>query len=59
MGKVGECRPKRNGATFLAFLKKPVKPHAGKEMHIVLDNLSARRAKTPSFLRLKTGISAE
>ena len=37
---VGECRPNRNSATFLAFVKKAVKPHAGKEIHIVLDNLS-------------------
>ncbi|WP_245991464.1 IS630 family transposase [Streptomyces spongiicola] len=37
---VGECKPNRNGDTFLAFLKKAVKPHAGKEIHIVLDNLS-------------------
>lgn len=36
----GECRPTRNGAEFLAFLKKAVKPHAGKQIHIVLDNLS-------------------
>ncbi|WP_274578663.1 IS630 family transposase [Streptomyces sp. AC1-42W] len=37
---LGECKPNRNGANFLAFLKKVVKPHAGKEIHIVLDNLS-------------------
>ncbi|WP_370266449.1 hypothetical protein [Streptomyces sp. V4I8] len=37
---LGECRPNRNGATFLAFLKKAVKPHTGKEIHIVLDSLS-------------------
>ena len=37
---VGECRPSRDGDTFLAFLKKAVKPHAGKEIHVVLDNLS-------------------
>ncbi|WP_246040730.1 IS630 family transposase [Streptomyces cadmiisoli] len=37
---LGECRPNRNGATFLAFLKKAVKPHAEKEIHVVLDNLS-------------------
>lgn len=37
---IGECRPNRNGATFPAFLKKAVKPHAGKEIHVVLDNLS-------------------
>ena len=37
---VGECKSNRNGATFLAFLKKAVKPHTGKEIHIVLDNLS-------------------
>lgn len=36
----GECKPNRNGETFLAFLKKAVKPHKGKEIHVVLDNLS-------------------
>ena len=36
----GECRPIRNGASFLAFLKQAVKPHAGKDVHIVLDNLA-------------------
>jgi transposase len=36
----GECRPVRDGAAFLAFLKKTVAPHAGREIHIVLDNLS-------------------
>ncbi|MEV5084311.1 transposase [Streptomyces sp. NPDC056159] len=53
---LGECRPNRNGATFLAFLKKAVKSHAGKEIHIVLDNLSTHTtpdvkawlAKTPT-----------
>lgn len=28
---LGQCRPNRNGTTFLAFLKKAVKPHTGKE----------------------------
>jgi transposase len=37
---LGECYPVRDGANFLAFLKKAVKPHAGKEIHVVLDNLS-------------------
>jgi transposase len=37
---IGECRPTRDGANFLAFLKKAVKPHTGKEVHVVLDNLS-------------------
>ena len=37
---VGVCRPSRDGDTFLAFLKKSFKPHAGKEIHVVLDNLS-------------------
>ncbi len=36
----GECRPTHDGAEFLSFLKKAVKPHAGKEVHVVLDNLS-------------------
>ncbi|MFE7464569.1 IS630 family transposase [Streptomyces sp. NPDC057499] len=37
---LGECKPTRNGADFLAFLKKAVKPHADKDIHVVLDNLS-------------------
>ncbi|MDQ3764456.1 MAG: IS630 family transposase [Actinomycetota bacterium] len=36
----GECKSTRNGDDFLSFLKKVVKPHAGKEIHVVLDNLS-------------------
>jgi transposase len=36
----GECRPTRDGENFLAFLKRAVKPHAGKEIHVVMDNLS-------------------
>ena len=36
----GHCAPTRDGAEFLAFLKKAVAPHADKEIHIVLDNLS-------------------
>ena len=35
-----DCYPRRTGAAFLAFLRKAVKPHAGKEIHVVLDNLS-------------------
>jgi transposase len=37
---LGECAPVRDGAHFLAFLKKAVKPYAGKDVHVVLDNLS-------------------
>jgi transposase len=37
---VGECKPSRDGRDFLTFLKKTVKPHAGKQIHVVLDNLS-------------------
>jgi transposase len=35
-----DCYPRRTGAAFLAFIKKAVKPHAGKQIHVVLDNLS-------------------
>jgi transposase len=35
-----DCQPVRDGTQFLAFLRKAVKPHAGKEIHVVLDNLS-------------------
>jgi len=37
---LGECVPARNGPAFLTFLKKAVAPHAGREIHVVLDNLS-------------------
>jgi transposase len=37
---VADCYQRRAGADFLAFIKKAVKPHAGKEIHVVLDNLS-------------------
>ncbi len=36
----GRCRATRDGAEFLAFLRKSVKPHAGKQIHVILDNLS-------------------
>lgn len=36
----GLCSSTRDGAEFLGFLKKAVKPHAGKDVHVVLDNLS-------------------
>jgi transposase len=36
----GECRASRDGANFLAFLKRVVRQHPGKDIHIVLDNLS-------------------
>ena len=36
----GECKPTRNGDDFLVFLKKAVKPHADKDVHVILDNLS-------------------
>jgi DDE superfamily endonuclease len=36
----GECKPTRDGDDFLAFLKKAVKPHTGRDIQVVLDNLS-------------------
>ena len=46
----GECRPARDGAQFLDFLKEAVKPHAGKEIHVILDNLSTHT--TPDVRQL-------
>jgi hypothetical protein len=43
---IGECRPTRGGASFLAFLKKAVQPHRGKQVHVVLDNLSTHTHPT-------------
>ena len=37
---VADCYRQRTGADFLAFLRKAVKPHGSKEIHVVLDNLS-------------------
>ena len=36
----GECKPTRDGENFLALLKKAVGPHTGKDIYVVLDNLS-------------------
>jgi transposase len=44
----GECKPIRSGPDFLAYLKKAGKPHAGKDIHMVLDNLSTHT--TPEVL---------
>jgi transposase len=45
---LGECYPVRDGANFLAFLKRAVKPHAGRDIHVVLDNLSTHT--TPDMM---------
>jgi transposase len=37
---IADCYPRRTGHEFLKFLNKAVKPHKGKEIHVVLDNLS-------------------
>lgn len=37
---LADCYPRRTGADFLAFIRKAAKPHAGKQIHVVLDNLS-------------------
>jgi transposase len=44
----GQCTPTRDGPNFLAFLKKAVKPHIDKDIHVVLDNLSIHT--TPDVL---------
>jgi hypothetical protein len=36
---VGECKPTRNGATFLSFLKEGRQANTGADVHVVLDNL--------------------
>jgi transposase len=35
-----DCYPRRTGDDFLRFLRKAVRPYRGKEIHVVLDNLS-------------------
>jgi transposase len=45
----GECCPTRTGDDFLDFIKKAVKPHGDKEIHVVLDNLSTHT--TPDVMK--------
>src|SRR3954447_347152 len=35
----GECKPNRNGANFLDFLKRPPNPDSGADVNSGLDNL--------------------
>jgi transposase len=35
-----DCYPSRTGGDFLRFLRKAVRPHRGRQIHVVLDNLS-------------------
>jgi transposase len=49
----GECKPSRDGANFLAFLIKAVRRHPGREVHVVLDNLSTH--STPDVLKWLEG----
>jgi hypothetical protein len=46
----GEWKPTRSGTDFLAFLKAAVKPQAGKDVHVVLDNLSTHNHSRGSGL---------
>jgi transposase len=40
-GKItADCYPRRTGEDFLRFLRKAVRPHRGKDIHVILDNLS-------------------
>jgi hypothetical protein len=35
-----DCYPQRAASDFPRFLRKAIRPHAGREVHVVLDNLS-------------------
>jgi len=37
---VGACRPRHTGADFLAFLKQVARRYRGRELHVILDNVS-------------------
>jgi hypothetical protein len=55
---VADCYPQRTGAEFLAFLRKAVKPHAGKEIHVVPDNLSTHDTpEVPAWLEAKPNVT--
>lgn len=43
---IGECKPTRNGADFLAFVQAAVKPHTVREVHVVLDNCPPTEPRT-------------
>ena len=54
----GECTPTRDGADFLAFLRQAVTPHAGNDIHVVLDNLSTHKhPRGPAWLAQNPQVS--
>ena len=40
-----ECRPRRTGDDFLAFMDKVVAGRAGQDVHVIMDNLSTHRGE--------------
>ena len=52
----GECKPTRDGDDFLAFLKKAVKPHAGRDIQVVLTTcpLTPPQPYRPGWRRIRT-----
>jgi hypothetical protein len=54
---VADCRPRRTAVELLAFVKGAVKPHAGKEIHVVSDNLSTH--DTPETQALLTATARD
>jgi transposase len=47
---IGGCYPRRTGADFLAFCKKAVKPHAGKDIHIIRQLVHTRHSEVRAWL---------
>ena len=45
-----DCKPTRNGADFLSFLKTAVAPHLDSDVHVVLDNLSTHSTPVITWL---------
>ena len=54
----GLCSSTRDGADFLGFRKKAVKPHADKDVHVVLDNLSTHNTPdVQDWLKLNPNVT--
>ena len=52
------CSSTRDGPKFLGFRKKAVKPHADKDVHVVLDNLSTHNSPdVQDWLKLNPNVT--
>jgi len=55
---MGQCFPRRRTADFIAFMDQVAKRHAGRELHVILDNLSTHSgAEVDAWLTAHPNVS--